>query len=157
MTIQVEVIDSGIQVALARLQRKMANLRPVMQQIGEDVVASTQLRFRDQESPSGQAWKELSDVTKALRRKGNGSGELEILSDNRILKNSLTRAKGAITVTANSVTVGTNVPYAAIHQFGGMAGRNRKVSIPARPFLGISADDRQEIITNLSRYFAAED
>lgn len=31
--------------------------------------------------------------------------------------------------------IGTNVPYAAIHQFGGKAGRGRKVDIPARPFL----------------------
>jgi HK97 gp10 family phage protein len=37
--------------------------------------------------------------------------------------------------TKTSVTTGTNVVYAAIHEFGGMAGRGRKVKIPARPYL----------------------
>jgi phage virion morphogenesis protein len=35
----------------------------------------------------------------------------------------------------NSIAiVGTNEPYAAIHQFGVKAGRGRKVDIPASPF-----------------------
>lgn len=41
---------------------------------------------------------------------------------------------------ATSAQIGSNVEYAAIHQFGGKAGRGRKVDIPARPFLPITAD-----------------
>jgi phage gpG-like protein len=31
--------------------------------------------------------------------------------------------------------MGSSVPYAAIHEYGGSAGRNRSVQIPARPYL----------------------
>ncbi|MFZ5537436.1 MAG: phage virion morphogenesis protein [Pseudomonadota bacterium] len=32
--------------------------------------------------------------------------------------------------------VGSNKRYAAIHQFGGQAGRKRRATLPARPYLG---------------------
>jgi phage virion morphogenesis protein len=53
------------------------------------------------------------------------------------------RLKNSITYRAapDSLTVGTNVIYARIHQLGGMAGRGRKTKIPARPFLVIQEAD----------------
>ena len=48
--------------------------------------------------------------------------------------------------------------YAAIHQFGGKAGRGRKVTIPARPFLPVKSDgsiypaEQAEIIKALNEY-----
>jgi phage gpG-like protein len=38
-------------------------------------------------------------------------------------------------------SIGTNVKYGPIHEFGGSAGRNRKVMIPPRPFLRPSIED----------------
>lgn len=49
--------------------------------------------------------------------------------------------------------VGTNVEYAAIHQFGGMAGRNKKVEIPARPFLTLTEQDEADILEDIQDYF----
>ena len=46
----------------------------------------------------------------------------------------------------HSASVGTNKPYAAIQQFGGLAGRNKSSRIPARPFLALDEDDLKEII-----------
>jgi phage gpG-like protein len=40
--------------------------------------------------------------------------------------------------------VGGHIPYAAIHQFGGMAGRGKKVKIPARPYLAVSRGKEME-------------
>lgn len=63
---------------------------------------------------------------------------------------------------ANSVTVGNSMIYAAIHQFGGQAGRGRKVSIPARPFLPIRengylyADEQNNILAALNGYLAGK-
>lgn len=37
--------------------------------------------------------------------------------------------------SGSAVTWGTNVVYAALQNFGGQAGRNKKVAIPARPFI----------------------
>ena len=50
-------------------------------------------------------------------------------------------------------TVGTNEPYAAIHQFGGKAGRGRKVEIPARPFLILTPQDEADILEDVQSYF----
>ena len=50
-------------------------------------------------------------------------------------------------------TVGTNEPYAAIHQFGGKAGRGRKVDIPARPFLALTPQDKADILEDIQDYF----
>ena len=49
---------------------------------------------------------------------------------------------------------GTNMVYAAIHQFGGWAGRNRKVYIPARPFLQLTNEDKQDLMDDVQDYFA---
>ncbi|KIX32042.1 Mu-like prophage FluMu G protein 2 [Mannheimia haemolytica] len=53
----------------------------------------------------------------------------------------------------DSAIVGTNEPYAAIHQFGGMAGRGRKVKIEARPFLQLTSQDRQDILDDVQAYW----
>lgn len=49
--------------------------------------------------------------------------------------------------------VGTNEPYAAIHQFGGKAGRGRKVDIPARPFLVLTPKEEEDILEDIQDYF----
>lgn len=53
----------------------------------------------------------------------------------------------------DSAEVGTNEPYAAIHQFGGKAGRGRKVDIPARPFLVLTPQDEEDILDDVQAYF----
>ena len=55
----------------------------------------------------------------------------------------------------DTALVGTNMVYAAIHQFGGWAGRNRKVYIPARPFLQLTNEDKQDLLDDVQDYFAA--
>ncbi|WP_018652757.1 phage virion morphogenesis protein [Actinobacillus capsulatus] len=53
----------------------------------------------------------------------------------------------------DSALVGTNEPYAAIHQFGGMAGRGQKVKIPARPFLSLTPQDEEDILDDVQTYW----
>ena len=53
----------------------------------------------------------------------------------------------------SAAMVGTNEPYAAIHQFGGKAGRGRKVDIPARPFLVLTPQDEEDILEDVQAYF----
>lgn len=53
----------------------------------------------------------------------------------------------------NQAMVGTNEPYAAIHQFGGKAGRNKKVEIPARPFLLLTPEEEEDILADIQDYF----
>lgn len=46
----------------------------------------------------------------------------------------------------DSAVIGSNLEYAAIHHLGGQAGRNKKVTVPARPYLMLTEDDLKEII-----------
>jgi phage virion morphogenesis protein len=48
-------------------------------------------------------------------------------------------------VDGHTVRIGTDVIYGRIHQLGGMAGRGRKVHIPARPYLVFRPEDPDRI------------
>lgn len=69
-----------------------------------------------------------------------------------------------LNITANTPTekvgnayiqkIGTNVEYARIHEFGGYAGRNRAVRIPARPYLRpalANRENQQEVLNILTQ------
>ena len=89
----------------------------------------------------------------------------KILSDSGRLGDSITHIAGP-----NSVEVGTNVIYAGIHQTGGIIQAKagyalafafpgggfavvEDVSIPARPYLGISTEDRGDLTAAVVTYF----
>ncbi len=60
-----------------------------------------------------------------------------------------------------SVEIGTNVVYGAIHHFGGKAGRGRRSTIHARPFMPVAKDgdelnraDANELTTIINDHLA---
>jgi phage virion morphogenesis protein len=75
----------------------------------------------------------------------------KILVDTARLKNSI-----KVQASSDKVVVGTNVIYAAIQHFGGMAGRGHKVRIPARPFMMIQDEDWKEINEVAADYLLRE-
>lgn len=156
--------DRQVLRAMRRLQEVAGNLRPALVNIGELLVRSTEDRFRDQQDPEGSSWAPLSAAT-LKRKKGN-----KILTESRRLRDSI-----VYHAAGDALQVGTNVVYAAVHQFGSGAepakipaherlvkqafgkqlrypvwarvkGFSRQQNIPARPFLGVSADDREQIL-----------
>jgi phage virion morphogenesis protein len=144
----------------------------LMPRLGEYLQRSIQGRFKTQTAPDGTPWASLQKRY-ARRKKYNKD---KVLTLRGYLRSSI-----RFQVTApDTVEVGTNTKYAAVHQFGGaieqlpqsrktryrsVAGRvlfaksthkrgvterwvergAYTVNIPARPFLGISADDDREI------------
>ncbi|EFA28922.1 phage virion morphogenesis protein [Haemophilus influenzae HK1212] len=59
-----------------------------------------------------------------------------------------------ITKSDNSeAIVGSNKVYAAIHQFGGKAGRNKRAEIPKRPFLTLTEEDKEDLLDDVQDYF----
>ena len=52
------------------------------------------------------------------------------------------------------IKIGSNLEYAAIHQLGGQAGRNKSVEIPARPYLFLTEDDYSEVLTECEKYLS---
>ena len=147
--IRIEV--TGAEAALSQLQRAIeatANPRPLYDEIGAALVVSTQMRFEREETPEGAKW------PASLRAIVEGG---RTLTDTGRLMQSITHE-----ASDSGVAVGTNVLYAAIHQFGGKitaktgkglvfkgAGdqwvRKQSVTIPARPFLGLDDEDEAEI------------
>ena len=60
------------------------------------------------------------------------------------------------THTSDTAIVGSSMPfgkgYAAIHHFGGKAGRGRKVTIPERPIFELIDEDFEEIPETPKKY-----
>ncbi len=52
----------------------------------------------------------------------------------------------------DSAVVGTNKVYAAIHQFGGPAGKNKSVDIPQRPYLMLGDRENAKILNGIKNY-----
>jgi len=105
-----------------------------------------------------EKWKPLSPVTLAMKLgKSKGKARAKKAKTNKVLiglgmKGGL---MGSIHYKASDseVVIGPDSkPYAAIHQFGGMAGRNRKVKIPARPYMVLQKDD----VGNIARIIENE-
>ena len=150
MTASVSLNFKGDDILIRALGRLSdpAKKKDLLEQIGARGVFQTQQRFLDQKGPDGQPWKKS---LRAIESSG------ETLRHKNRLFSSFTFA-----ATASSVEWGTNVIYAGIHHFGGVikpknkkalafrgAGGNlnivKQVTMPARPFLGLTDADRADI------------
>lgn len=154
----------AIEKELSGLVNRLDNLRPLLKAIGDRVVRQTQERFnKGGPAPDGAAW------AKVKRPDPKARGILRI-SDH--LRDSIRYQM----VGDDAVAIGTNKVYAAIHQLGGRTAAHdilpvrkkalktpfgifKKVKhpgsvIPARPYLGISAENSEELIGIVSEYLA---
>ena len=135
----------------AAIKAKGRNLRPLMTEIGSALEDSTRQRFKSQRSPDDIPWAPISQEWRAEKaERGFATGILKMRGD---LLNSV-----RFEADNSSSTVIASAPYAAIHQFGGVIRPRRKralkvrgrvvasVTMPARPYLGLSAADRSEVL-----------
>lgn len=155
--ITVNVNDAAFERELAGLLNRSSNLRPLMKNIGVLVEKSVRQNFVDQGRPA--KWKPLSGVTLFLaiggRRGYKKRGGLRIAAERKLAGKKILIGQGMHgglmasihwRADGHSVAIGTDKPYGAIHQFGGMAGRNKKVAIPARPYLVLQDEDKTGIL-----------
>ena len=143
--VQMEITVDGDEVrrAVSRLLRRSLSLKEPFEDIGASLETSTQQRFEDEEDPEGNPWPDLSEPYQDSFYKGKPRGPDHILRRSAILYQSLTYLAND---TRLAVGPGAGKDYAAIHQFGGTADMPAgPAAIPARAYLGISADDRREI------------
>jgi phage virion morphogenesis protein len=144
--IEIQFDDRDILRALQNLQQATDNLQPALTEIGERLTESTKQRFSSQTSPGGQRWPANSPVT--IERKGlnqpliDGGYLLEQIHYNLIGQDAL--------------EIGSPMEYAAMQQFGGTKSEFPHLwgDIPARPFLGISEADKNEILSILDRHLS---
>lgn len=146
-----------VQALFAQLSLAIEHTTPIMRAIGVGLIENTHQRFERAAGPDGQAWAALNPAYAAGKR---GPGILRGSAMRGGLMGSITQRAGA-----HEVEVGSNKIYAAIHQFGGaikpksapylvfrLGGRvvhARSVTIPARPYLGISREDELTIMETL--------
>lgn len=149
----VQVKDEAVQAALASLAARVKNLGPALTALGDEMVERTKQRFDDAKAPDGTPWAPHSVATlemaagalgKSYRKK---SGDLNARGQRKLASKRLLVDSGFLSGNifprvsgGDTLTVGATAVYAAIHQFGGMAGRGKRVEIPARPFLPVRAD-----------------
>lgn len=143
--------DADIRDKLERLLDRMENREGFFKNVGEHLLNSVRDNFENERGPDGAGWQRLSPVTIAKRLHDHGDAPLTILRVSGGLIGSINYA-----ADTNAVRVGTAEVYAAIQHFGGKAGRNRKVTIPARPYLGMSADDQEAIVEIAEDWLALE-
>ena len=142
-TIKITLDDAETQAAFAELNRRSTDMTGLMRRITGHMADAAEDSFARQRSPDNVPWVDLSRFTKASRKKtGHWPGAK--LQVSGLLAASVT-AQTARTWGRDFAQIGSNVPYARIHQLGGKAGRNHKVTIPARPFLGLSSEAKQAI------------
>ncbi len=133
--IRVEIKDEGLKDLLKSLKERVENPAEAMKEVGAIVRSSIIKNF--QESGRPEKWK-----PKRKPRQG------KVLIDTARLQNSINYK-----AYANRVEIGPDaVVYAAIHQFGGKAGRGHKVTIPARPYLAVQDEDWSEIKRVIENY-----
>jgi phage virion morphogenesis protein len=120
--------------ALAEIDRVFARLgsdgvAQIAREVGALVERQTKDRITEEKAgPDGAAWAPWSA---RYARTRSARHSLLVGSEN-LLESIQDYTSG------DTVRVGTRTPYSAIQQFGGRG-------IPARPYLGLSADNRREI------------
>ncbi len=136
----VKIDDAQMRSELARLTGRMENARGFYKDVGEHLLNKVADRFEDERSPDGSPWQRLAPATVASRLRTNGNAPLTILRVTGTLAGSFNYA-----ADDDQVRVGSGAVQAALQHFGGEAGRNHSVTVPARPILGLEPDDAQAI------------
>ena len=134
------ITTTGLDALRQRVQI-MAGLdtTSLMPRLGEYLLASTQGRFKTQTDPDASPWDALAPHT-TKRKKYNPT---KVLTERGFLRKDLRYQ----VLNKTTVQVGSNLEYAATHQFG-------RDKIPARPFLGLSLQDNQEIRATIADWAA---
>jgi phage gpG-like protein len=116
----VQVDDSKVVVSLGRFRLSLQQNEELMREIGTSQYLSVMKTFREQGSPAG-SWAPLAQSTIRSDPKFYGPGHLLLAGRTGWLRNSI-----KVAARPGTVTIGTNVVYAAVHQFG---SRDRSVGI----------------------------
>lgn len=143
----------GFDRVLNRAARRLGDTQALMESVGEALRYGTLKRFEHEEDPKGRKWtpsaRAASEDGKTLDKEGHLKDSIDYYA------------------TPNRVMVGSNLPYARIHQEGGRTSPHvirpkrkkalafggvvrKKVNhpgseIPARPYLGVSVEDMEEV------------
>jgi phage virion morphogenesis protein len=116
--------------------------RPLMDELGAAGVSQTQRRINSEKTaPDGTPWEPWSESYAKTRHGGHS-----LLVSNQDLLESNDHVVG---LTGDFVEWGSNLVYAPAHQYGldmSVMGSRRRITVPARPYLGISAENEADLV-----------
>ena len=133
--VSIKVDDKNVREMLSGILKRMGNPAPAMKILG--AIARTSIVRNFEKGGRPTKWKPLSPETlktkkgtAILREQGMAGGLM-----------------GSVNYKPfnNKVVISANKVYAAIHHFGGKAGRGKKVTIPDRPYMMVQDEDWVEM------------
>jgi phage virion morphogenesis protein len=122
-----------ISVNFDEVRRKLGPLtagvkRAILVAIGDRIAYAARAAFESESTPEGAAWPALSEPY--------GSVKAKLFPNKPILQRRGTLQRSIFSeVQGDTVVIGSPLVYAAIHQWGGKAGRKLAATIPARAYL----------------------
>ena len=145
---RIDFDTTEVDAFLREVAARLTDMTPVMDEIGETLVASTKQRFQDGVAPDGTPWAPNTPATLARKR-----GTRPLIGDTGALSQNIFAE-----TAPDRVSWGSALIYAAVHQMGAGQGVFGETStgqpipfgpIPARPFIGVSEEDTQAIVLAL--------
>lgn len=138
---------AGLEARIRRLAAGMADTGPLLEALGAEVESQARRRIDEGgPDPDGARWQPWSDAYAATR----SGGQRMLAAEGDLLDSIQSLVSGDI------AEVGSNLVYAAIQQFGGTADMAAgPAAIPARAWLGISADDARDLDALLDDHFSS--
>lgn len=162
MAIEPIEIRENVTAGFLSLLDAAEDMSPAMMAIAAHLEASIRERFETGTAPDGTAWK----VSKRVEEEG---GKTLVLSGD--LQSSIGSDFGPDFAAAGPEKSFASAIYAAIHQFSGTitpradsgkralrtpAGIFASIFIPAREYVGLSAEDRDVIRDHISAHFESK-
>jgi phage virion morphogenesis protein len=148
LAIRIEANDlRRLDKRISDLLHDVLNLEPAMAEAAQYMVRSTQNRIlRTKTSPDGERWEALRDVTVNLK------GHDRILFQTGDLAKSIQVAD----VTNHGFMITSSADYASYMQDGikRTRGMIKNKTVPARPFMGFSDENKKRIAKIIRDYLA---
>lgn len=133
---------------LKRSEERLADMRGFWRSAGLYLVKRSVIdSFGKEQSPDGAKWVSWTQKYKERMEK-LGKGGNKILAN----KGELRRSIGYLAFS-DRVVVGSNLRYARRHQLGDRSWSAGGGGIPPRPYLGVTEQDRTEILRMMRDYF----
>ncbi|WP_462171096.1 phage virion morphogenesis protein [Pseudoalteromonas xiamenensis] len=148
MTSKIAILTHGNAAeVLEAIAARFSDLSEPMNEIAAIMEGATEDAFAEERSPvTGQAWPELSANYLKQNPKRVGGKMLQVSAGG--LAASIAADSGDLWAE-----IGSNKPYAAIHNFGGLPEfAPGPAAIELRAYLGVSAEDETDILGVLEAF-----
>lgn len=145
---------------LEKARTQLDDLKPVHESIAEHMVEATKKRFVSSTAPDGTRWRKKKPATlAAYLARGDGDRPKPLIGPSGRLGKEI-----ASSATRDAAEIGSVLEYSAVMQNGAKKGafgkgRNGRPvpwgDIPARVWLGISAEDEKNILDIVDEFMEA--